>query len=33
VVKTRATRQERVRLPFKSKKEIVEAEARQNQPK
>jgi hypothetical protein len=33
VVKTRATLQEHARLPFRSKKEIAEAEARQNQPK
>jgi hypothetical protein len=33
VVSTRATLQERVRSPFRSKKEIAETEARQNQPK
>jgi cystathionine beta-lyase/cystathionine gamma-synthase len=33
VVKTRATIQERVKSPSKSKKEIAEAEARQSQPK
>jgi hypothetical protein len=33
VVKTRATLQECVRLPFRSKKEIAKVEARQNQPK
>jgi hypothetical protein len=33
VVKIRATLQEHARSPFRSKKEIAEAEARQNQPK
>jgi hypothetical protein len=33
VVKTKATLQEHDRSPFRSKKEIVEVEARQNQPK
>jgi hypothetical protein len=33
VVKTRATIQERVKSPSKKQKEIVEAEARQSQPK
>jgi hypothetical protein len=33
VVRTNATIQECARLHFRSKKEIVEAEARQNQPK
>jgi hypothetical protein len=33
VVKTRVTLQEHARSPFRSKKEIAEAEVRQNQPK
>jgi cystathionine beta-lyase/cystathionine gamma-synthase len=33
VVRTRATLQEHVRSPSRSKKEIAETEARQNQPK